>query len=431
MYHSGNGNQIGFIAVSNFEELSHTFIADDQVAVYLPFSYEMGGNTVIMSRENVVEIDMSVQDAMRFIATAGVIGLVRSRGRIKLYVERKLRHSKAWKFKNLIASQILNASPYFIDLVALLLNANQIYSLSSMNSANPTIAILYAFAANLGIAAAKTGAAFWTGSGSLLAEAIHSFADCGNQVLLYIGLKRSEKTATRKHPMGFGRESYIWSMMVAFILFSVGGVFSIHEGWQRYTHPYSVENEGVALLILLIALGLEYYSLKQAMAALQQEKGTRTLWQWFKETQSSELMVVTGEDLAAITGLGIALIMLGLTMITGNTDYDAVGSILIGFLLITVAIVVGSEVHSLLLGEAAEDISDNVQQYLERQTCVLQVLNVWAINHGNQVMVTIKAELQPDMTVSNAVNQINAMERQIKQTHARVKWIFFEIDNED
>jgi cation diffusion facilitator family transporter len=300
-----------------------------------------------------------------------------------------------------------------------------------MSSPNSTTAILYAFAANLGIAAAKTGAAYWTGSGSLLAEAIHSFADCGNQVLLFIGMKRSEKEATRKHPMGFGRESYIWSMMVAFILFSVGGVFSIHEGWQRYINPHAVENEGVALFILLIALGLEYFSLKGALAAMQEEKGARSLWQWFKETPSSELMVVTGEDLAALAGLGIALVMLGLTMITGNTAYDAAGSILIGFLLITVAVVVGIEVHSLLLGEAAEDISDNVQQYLDSQPCVLKVLNVWAINHGNNVMVTIKAELRPDMAVINAVNEINSMERHIKQTHSRVKWIFFEIDNAD
>jgi len=300
-----------------------------------------------------------------------------------------------------------------------------------MPSPNPTIAILYAFAANLGIAATKTGAAFWTGSSSLLAEAIHSFADCGNQVLLFIGMKRSEKEATRKHPMGFGRESYIWSMMVAFILFSVGGIFSIHEGWQRYTHPHTVKNEGVAVLVLLIALGLEAFSLKGALSAMQQEKGTRSLWQWFKETQSSELMVVTGEDVAALAGLGVALVMLSLTMITGNTAYDAAGSILIGFLLITVAIVVGTEVHSLLLGEAAVDISNNVQQYLESQPCVLQVLNVWAISHGNNVMVSIKAEFQPDMTVRIAVDEINAMERQIKQTHARVKWIFFEIDNAD
>ncbi|MCD2451472.1 cation diffusion facilitator family transporter [Methylicorpusculum oleiharenae] len=300
-----------------------------------------------------------------------------------------------------------------------------------MSSPNSTIAIFYAFAANLGIAAAKTFAAFWTGSGSLLAEAIHSFADSGNQVLLLIGMKRSEKEATRKHPMGFGRESYIWSMMVAFILFSVGGVFSIYEGWLRYMHPHTVENEGVALLVLLIALGLEYFSLQKALAVIQPEQGVRSLWQWFKETPSSELMVVTGEDLAALAGLGIALLMLVLTMITGNTAYDAAGSILIGVLLITVAVVVGTEVHSLLLGEAAVDISDNVQHYLESQPCVLQVLNVWAINHGNNVMVTIKAELQPDMAVVNAVNEINAMERQIKQTHARVKWIFFEIDNAD
>ncbi|WP_411727373.1 cation diffusion facilitator family transporter [Methyloglobulus sp.] len=300
-----------------------------------------------------------------------------------------------------------------------------------MPSPNPTIAILYAFGANLGIAAAKTGAAFWTGSGSLLAEAIHSYADCGNQVLLFIGMKRSKKEATRKHPMGYGRESYIWSMMVAFILFSVGGAFSVHEGWQRYAHPYTVDNEWVALLVLLIALRLEYFSLKGALAAIQQERGSRSLWQWFKETQSSELMVVTGEDVAALAGLGIALVMLSLTMITGNTAYDAAGSILIGLLLITVALVVGTEVHSLLLGEAAEEISDNVQQYLESQPCVLRVLNVWAIKHGNHVIVAIKAELQPDMTVLSAVDEINAMERQIKQTHSRVRWIFFEIDNAD
>ncbi len=146
---------------------------------------------------------------------------------------------------------------------------------------------------------------------------------------------------------------------------------------------------------------------------------------------SSRMACKSCEDVAALAGLGIALVMLGLTMITGNTAYDAVGSILIGFLLITVAVVVGREVHSLLVGEAAVDIRDNVKQYLESQPCVLQVLNVWAINHGKNIMVSIKAELQPDMTVRRAVDEINAMERQIKQMHARVKWIFFEIDNAD
>jgi cation diffusion facilitator family transporter len=300
-----------------------------------------------------------------------------------------------------------------------------------MTESHSTKAILYAFAANLGIAAAKSGAAMWTGSGSLLAEAIHSFADCGNQVLLLVGVKRSKKEATRKHPMGFGRESYIWSMMVAIILFSVGGLFSIYEGWLRYTDPHEVENEGIALFILLIAIGLEYFSLKGALEAMAAEKGERSLWRWFQETHSSELMVVTGEDIAALAGLVIALVMLGLTMITGNTAYDAVGSMLIGLLLVVVAAVVGKEVHSLLIGEAAEIVHNEVEEYLKNQPSVLRILNLWAINHGNAVMLAIKAELKPEMPVGEAVRQINRMEKEIKQSHPEVRWIFFEIDEID
>jgi cation diffusion facilitator family transporter len=300
-----------------------------------------------------------------------------------------------------------------------------------MANNNSTKAVLYAFSANFGIALAKTGAAIWTGSGSMLAEAIHSYADCGNQVLLLVGMKRSAKEATQKHPMGFERESYIWSMMVAFILFSVGGVFAVHEGWERYIHPQSIENANTALLILLIAVGMEAFSLKGALSAMAEEKGSQTLWQWFKSTHSSELMVITGEDIAALLGLVIALLGLGLTVLTGNTAFDAVGSMSIGVLLIIVAAVVGAEVHSLLIGESAEAIRINIQTYLEAQPCVLQVLNIWAINHGNSVMVAIKAELKPEMTVATAVKEINAMERQIKLTHSRVKWIFFEIDNAD
>ncbi|MGR8980429.1 MAG: cation diffusion facilitator family transporter [Gammaproteobacteria bacterium] len=300
-----------------------------------------------------------------------------------------------------------------------------------MTDIHSTKAILYAFAANLGIAAAKTGAALWTGSGSLLAEAIHSFADCGNQVLLLVGMKRSEKEATQKHPMGFGRESYIWSLMVAMILFSVGGLFSIYEGWLRYTTPHEVANEGIALFILMIAVGLETVSLKGALEAMAEERGGRSLWQWFRETHSTELMVVTGEDIAALAGLIIALVMLGLTMITGNTAYDAAGSMLIGVLLVVVAAAVGKEVHSLLIGEAAEDVRDHVDRYLKNQSGVLRVLNLWAINHGNAVMLTIKAELSPEMAVRDAVQRINRMEREIKSTHPRVRWIFFEIDEAD
>lgn len=300
-----------------------------------------------------------------------------------------------------------------------------------MSHDHSTKAIAYAFAANLGIAVAKTGAAVWTGSGALLAEAVHSFADCGNQVLLYVGMKRSERSATAKHPMGFGREAYIWSMMVALTLFSVGGLFSIHEGWQRLHEGRQLEDAGVALGILLVAVLLESLSLKGALSALREQRGGRSLWQWFKQTHSSELMVVVGEDLAALLGLVVAAAMLGLAVYTGDAVYDAIGSMLIGLLLVVVAWLIGREVHSLLVGEADEAMHDAVSEFLAGQAAVVKVLNVWAINHGNQAMVAIKAELQPKMPVAEAVEAINAMERQVKIAHPRVKWVFFEIDNSD
>ncbi|BCG63347.1 MAG: hypothetical protein methR_P1052 [Methyloprofundus sp.] len=145
-----------------------------------------------------------------------------------------------------------------------------------MSHSNSLKAVIYAFSANLGIALAKTGAALWTGSGSLLAEAIHSYADSGNQILLLIGMQRADKLPTAKHPMGYAREPYIWSLMVAFTLFSVGGVFSVHEGWQRLAVPQPVENGSIAVLVLLIAVALEWLSLKGTLAALQAEKGERS-----------------------------------------------------------------------------------------------------------------------------------------------------------
>jgi divalent metal cation (Fe/Co/Zn/Cd) transporter len=244
-------------------------------------------------------------------------------------------------------------------------------------------------------------------------------------------MRRAVKSATEKHPMGFGRESYIWSMMVAITLFSVGGLFSVYEGFLRLGEHHAVENAEVALVILLIAVVLEFFSLRGALNALAEEKGQRSLWQWFKETHSSELMVVVGEDLAALLGLVIAALMLGLTMLTGNTVYDAVGSILIGVLLVIVAVLIGREVHSLLLGETDAQVRSAVRDYLQQQAEVVQVLNIWAINHGSQVMVAIKAELLADLSVADAVLAINKMEQQIKSAHNRVNWVFFEIDNSD
>ncbi len=292
-------------------------------------------------------------------------------------------------------------------------------------------AILYAFSANLGIALVKTLAALGSGSGAMLAEAIHSFADSGNQVLLWIGLKRSAKTATAKHPLGYGRESYIWSMMVAMILFSVGGVFSVYQGMVRWSNPQPLESMGLAIAVLVIAIGLETFSFKGALAALNEERGERSLWQWFRETKSSELMVVTGEDIAALAGLVIALICVLLALMTGNALFDALGSIAIGVLLIVVAVLIGLEVHSLLLGESDQALQRQIHDFLAQQEAVVQVFNVWAINQGRDVMVSIKIQLIGELAVAEAVLLINRLEQEIKQRHAQVRWIFFELDNQD
>lgn len=298
----------------------------------------------------------------------------------------------------------------------------------SHNNNNSMTAIFYAFSANLGIALAKSGAAWWTGSGSLLAEAIHSFADCGNQILLWIGIKRSGKVATSKHPMGYGRESYIWSLLVAITLFSVGGVFSVYEGIERLLHPHEVESVGIAVAILVIAVGLEAFSLWGALKAIRVEKGEHSLWQWFRSTYSSELMVVAGEDIAALTGLVIALLMLALTMLTGNTAFDAAGSMMIGVLLVAVALLIGREVHSLMLGESADEVRDRIRNYLHEQAEIEDILELWAINHGNEVLVAIKAQLPAQLPVGDAVKISKRIQKQIHTDHPRVKWVFFEID---
>lgn len=300
-----------------------------------------------------------------------------------------------------------------------------------MSSHNSTKAVIYAFSANAAIAVAKTGAALWTGSGSMMAEAIHSFADCGNQLLLFVGMRRSSLSPSEKHPMGYERESYIWSMMVAVLLFTMGGLFSVYEGWHRLANPEPVTNAEVSIIILAIGFVLEGASMRGALNALKEERGDLSLWDWFKDTSSSELLVVVGEDLAAIVGLGIALSATVALVITGNVIYDSIGSILVGVLLVVTAALVSKEVHSLIVGESAVAVKGCVETILSQRKEVVRVFNIFAIHHGASVMVAIKAELPALMLVGNASQLINEIEREIKLKNPSVKWVFFEIDNID
>jgi hypothetical protein len=190
----------------------------------------------------------------------------------------------------------------------------------------------------------------FTGSSSMLAEAIHSYADCGNQALLIWGLKEAKRSPTADHPLGFGKAIYFWSFIVALMLFSMGGLFSIYEGVHKLHDTEPVKYAWVAVAILGFGVAAESVSLWGCLREINKDRDGMTLWQWFRASRQSELLVVLGEDLAALGGLALAMGFIALAMVTGNPMWDAVGSIAIGVLLVIVAMLVGVEVKALLVG---------------------------------------------------------------------------------
>ena len=293
-------------------------------------------------------------------------------------------------------------------------------------------AILYALAANTGIAVAKGAAAFWTGSGAMLAETIHSVADCGNQVLLLIGMKRSERPATAQHPLGHGRAMYFWALIVALLLFSVGGLFSAYEGIHRLLHPEPVKDPWIAIGVLVVSIALEAGSLWGALKIIRAQQGTRTFWQWFWATRQSELMVVAGEDIAALGGLVFALIALLLAIATGNPFFDALGSFVIGVLLIVVAMLIVREVKSLIVGESADPlVHAEIEQFIAARPEVEKIYQLTTLQWGNHIVVAVKAAMRENADAAKMIAQINACESALKQKFPVVSWIFFEPDNVD
>src|SRR5688572_4326146 len=218
--------------------------------------------------------------------------------------------------------------------------------------------ILYALGANLAIAAAKTAAAIFTGSSSMLAEAIHSYADAGNQGLLLWGMKQAKRPPTPDYPLGYGKAVFFWSFIVALVLFSLGGLFSLYEGWHKLAHPEPLSYAWVAVGILVFGLAAETVSLRACLAEVNKLRNGRSLWRWFRESRHSELVVVLGEDLAALLGLALALAAVLFTMWTGNPAWDALGSMAIGVVLIVVAIGIAVEIKGLLIGQSAEPATE-------------------------------------------------------------------------
>lgn len=291
--------------------------------------------------------------------------------------------------------------------------------------------ILFAFLANLGIAITKTVAAVITGSGAMLAESIHSFADCGNQLLLFLGLRASGKMPDVEHPLGYGKEIYFWSFIVAMILFSMGGLFSVYEGIHKLGSHEGLKSPVVAIIVLSVSILLESASLYGCVTQINKVRHNVSLWSWARHTRQSELVVVLGEDIAALLGLAFALIAIGLSMITGNPVYDAAGSIGIGVLLILMSIFLAIRIKSLLIGQSSDsETRSKIKSFLESLPEVEKVINLITLQLGHKIMVAVKAKMTQVDTPDQLILNINRCESELKKYNSAIQWVFFEPDVE-
>ncbi|AUT70929.1 cation diffusion facilitator family transporter [Paraburkholderia hospita] len=290
-------------------------------------------------------------------------------------------------------------------------------------------AIFYALAANLGIAVCKFAAAAFTGSGSMFAEAIHSTADCGNQILLLFGLKQARRPASLLHPLGAGRVIYFYSLIVALLLFFVGGVFSVYEGVHRLMAHEPLSHAYIALGVLGVSVVLETFSLMGAVREIRKTNPDKSMWRWFRETRESELLVVTGEDVAALLGLAIAFVAVLMTMITGNPVFDAWGSVGVGVLLMVIAVLVAREVKSMIIGESASpEVRRAIEAHLHTRTEIRSIINLITLQWGRHVVVAVQAEMIDYDSGRAMVDAINIVEADLQATFPQVRWVFFEPD---
>ena len=293
-------------------------------------------------------------------------------------------------------------------------------------------AVLYAFFANLGIALAKFVGFLITQSAGLLAEAIHSLADTGNQALLLLGGKRAMKLADREHPFGYGRERYFWSFVVALVLFSVGGLFALFEGIEKLRHPHEVSNLGVAIGILLFAICLETVSLRTAVKEAKHARGASTgsWWRWLRNSKQPELPVVLLEDIGAEIGLFLALGGVLMAHFTDEPRWDAVGSIGIGVLLVVIAIVLAIEMKGLLIGESASEADlEKIVGALEGADGVRRLIHLRTQHLGpDEVLVAAKLEFDPDLTTEQLADAINGAETTLRAAVPMARVVYLEPD---
>ncbi|MEO8106300.1 MAG: cation diffusion facilitator family transporter [Actinomycetes bacterium] len=281
-----------------------------------------------------------------------------------------------------------------------------------------TRAILAAMVANLGIAITKFFAFLVSGSSSMLAESVHSVADSGNQMLLLIGGRRSKRAATPEHPFGYGRERYLYAFVVSIVLFAVGGLFSLYEGVHKVRHPEELTNIIVPIVVLLIAIVLEGFSLRTAVVESNKVRHGLSWVQFVRRAKAPELPVVLLEDVGALIGLVLALCGVGLTAVTGNVVWDGLGTIAIGTLLIVIAVVLGAETKSLLLGEGAlpSDVAA-IRAALLEGADIERLVHMRTLFLGPEellVAAKVSLSLSPGDSVAEVAKAINDAEERIR-----------------
>lgn len=293
-------------------------------------------------------------------------------------------------------------------------------------------AIVAAFVANLGIAVAKFVGFAFTGAASMLAEAVHSVADTSNQGLLLLGGRRARRPATEEHPFGFGRERYFWSFVVAVVLFTAGALFALFEGEEKLRHPHELDSVGWAVGILVVAIGLESFSLRTAVRESAHVKGHLSWPAFIRHAKVPELPVVLLEDVGALCGLVFALTGVGLAEVTGNPRFDAMGSVAIGLLLAVIAIVLAMEMKSFLIGEAAapEQVR-RIAGSIEGTAGVRRLVHLRTEHLGpDDLLVVGKITVDPDAGTAATAALIDRAEAAVRAEVPEARLIFLEPDVE-
>lgn len=300
-----------------------------------------------------------------------------------------------------------------------------------MKKENSSKSVIFtALVANLFIAVIKFIVAFITYSSAMLAEAIHSSADTLNQILLLIGIKRGKRQPDSLHPFGFSSELYFWSFIVAIILFTAGAAFSIYEGIHKLSHPAPIENITYAFAVLIFSIFAEGAAFYKASKKVNRERGNISVFAYLRKTKKSELIVVFLEDLAAISGLSIALLLLFLQHITNILIFDGIASIIIGIILCAVAIFMGNETRSLLLGESADPkLIKQVTTIFETEESITHIIYIKSLQLGPEdILISVKAEFSHRLTAKEISTLINGIEKEIRSKFPDIKKIFIEPD---